>query len=73
MVIDHVRIGRSGVVLRVERQGVLGSGAVCAVVCEDDDARGYASDLALMLGFGGFMLRTPQAEAWIPAVRNSRT
>ncbi|MGE5132379.1 MAG: hypothetical protein ACM32E_05645 [Gemmatimonadota bacterium] len=72
MVIDHVRIGRPGVILRVERQGVLGSGAVSAVICENDDARGYASDLALMLGFGGFVLRSPQAEAWIPAVRNQR-
>lgn len=70
--IDHVRIGCPGVVLRVEREGVLGSGSVSAVVCENDDARGYASDLALMLGFGGFVLRAPRAEAWIPAVRNQR-
>jgi hypothetical protein len=26
-----------------------------------------ANDLVLMLGFGGFALRTPQAGAWIPA------
>lgn len=67
MLIDHVRTRCPGVALRVEREGILGNAAVSAVVCDSEDERGYASGLALMLGFDGFVLRTPQAEAWIPA------
>ncbi len=67
MLIDHVRTRCPGVALRVKRDGVLGSGAVSAVICDSEDERGYASGLALMLGFDGFVLRTPQTETWIPA------
>ena len=35
------------------------AGAVSAVVCDGEDDRGYASGLALMLGFDGFVLRNP--------------
>jgi hypothetical protein len=66
-VIDHVRLDRPGIALRVERQGVLGAGVVRAVICESDECRTYAHDLALMLGFDGFVLRTPDGDAWIPA------
>lgn len=70
--IDHVRTRCPGVALRVERDGVLGSGAVSAVICDSEDERGYASGLALMLGFDGFVLRTRQAEAWIPVERTQQ-
>lgn len=65
--IDHIRLDRPGGSLRVEREGVLGAGTVRAVICESDDRRSYASELALMLGFGGFVLRKPDGDTWIPA------
>lgn len=37
IVIDHIRLERPGIALRVEREGVLGAGIVRAVVCESDD------------------------------------
>jgi hypothetical protein len=65
--IEHIRLDRPGVVLRVERDGVLASGRIRAVICENDDRQTYAHDLALMLGFDGFVLRKPDADTWIPA------
>ena len=70
--IEHMPLDRPGVVLRVERAGVLASGRICAVICEDDDRQAYASDLALMLGFDGFVLRKPGADTWIPAEGSPR-
>lgn len=65
--IDHIRLDREGVSLRVEREGVLGGGTVRAVICESEDRRIYASDLARMLGFEGFVFREPAGDSWIPA------
>lgn len=65
--IEHLSLDRPGVVLQVERDGVLASGRIRAVICENDDRQTYAHDLALMLGFDGFVLRKPGADAWVPA------
>lgn len=65
--IEHIRLGRPGVVLQVERDGVLASARVRAVICENDDRQTYASDLARILGFDGFVLRKPGADTWIAA------
>ena len=70
--IEHIRLDRPGVVLRVERDGVLAGGRIRAVICENDDRQAYAHDLALMLGFDGFVLRKPGADAWIPAEARRR-
>ena len=65
--IEHIRLDRPGVVLQVERDGVLTSARVRAVICENDDRQTYAHDLARMLGFDGFVLRKPGADTWVPA------
>lgn len=65
--IDHIRLASPGITLQVERQGVMAGGTVRAVICESAGSRGYANDLALMLGFDGFVLRGPDADTWIPA------
>lgn len=65
--IDHIRLDRPGIALQVVREGVFGAGTVRAVICESDDRRMYANDLALMLGFDGFMLRNLDGDTWIPA------
>jgi hypothetical protein len=65
--IEHIRLGRPGVVLQVERDGVLAGARVRAVICESSDRQAYAGDLAVMLGFDGFVLREPGADTWIPA------
>ena len=46
---------------------MLAGGRIRAVICEYDDRQAYARDLALMLGFDGFVLRKPGADTWIPA------
>ncbi len=65
--IEHIRLDRPGVVLQIERDGVLSSARVRAVICENDDRQTYAHDLARMLGFDGFVLRKPGADTWMPA------
>lgn len=67
--IEHIRLDRPGVVLQVQRDGVLASGRIRAVICENHDRQTYANELALMLGFDGFVLRKPGADTWIPAER----
>jgi hypothetical protein len=65
--ISRIQLDRPGVYLEVEQDRTRAAGIVRAVVCESDHGRAYAREVAVLVGRGGFVLRMPGGDVWIPA------
>lgn len=65
--INRIQLDRPGVYLEVEQDRTRAAGIVRAVVCESDNSRAYANDVAVLVGRDGFVLRRPGEDVWMPA------
>ncbi len=65
--INRIQLDRPGVYLEVEQDRTRAAGIVRAVVCEGDNGRAYANDVAVLVGRGGFVLRRQGGDVWVPA------
>jgi hypothetical protein len=65
--INRIQLDRPGVYLEVEQDRTHAAGIVRAVVCESDNGRAYANDVAVLVGRDGFVLRRPGGDVWVSA------